>query len=324
MTTAEALDPATVPAMPDALDRPSQMPAVGLRMRLKTSPLLRRLLPTRVIVNRAVRQAQASWEQSPEAREEALATMETIIAGTPRAHELEQLSREYLIERDAASAMFWQPWMIPDLDAQSAARLHAVLATGRGVLFSACHIGPYAGTMSIFKPLGRLPTSVAGSWFFAKPTADLWGRRLARWQKGNYARLINSKGSFPILKELLERGELVYICFDMPGRHETRFLGRPATLADGSARLAVESDALVLPVRARRTGHRKSVDLGAALDPRQFAGVDELHNALAEVHERWILERPAEIEDPRSHGWGDGATAQAWIAPQRQSRKAES
>jgi lauroyl/myristoyl acyltransferase len=316
ITTDQALDPGTVPTMPSAQYRPSRMPPATLRIRVKTSPWLRRLLPTRLVVNRAVRHAQALWEQSPEEREGAMATMETIIAGTPRAHEINKLAREYLIERDAAEALFWQPWAIPAVDPQSAARLQQALSADRGLLISACHSGPCPGIMSVFKPLGHLPTSIAGPWLFEKPSPDLWGRRVARWQKGNYARLIRSKGSFPILKAMLEHGEIVYISFDMPGRRETRFLGRPAMLADGSARLAVLSDALVLPWRTRRMGHRRWVDVGDALDPRQFAGAEELHNALAEHHERWILERPAEMEDPRSHSWGEGATAEAWIAPE--------
>jgi len=310
-------DLATVLAMPNRPLPAPRMPPASLRVRVGTSPWLRRLLPTRVMVNRAVRQAQASWERSPEAREDALAAMETIVAGTPRAHELEELAREYLIERGALKALFWEPWATPSVDAQSAAHLRDALSADRGVLLSACHLGPYTPSMSIFKPLGEVPFVVAGPWFFEKPTPGIWGRRLAHWWKCSNARYICSRGSFPILKALLERHDIVYLFFDLPGPHETRFLGKPAMLADGTARLAVETDALLVPVRARRVGHRVWEDVGAALDPRQFAGVDELHSALAEVHESWILEHPAAMEDPRGYGWGNAATPQAWSRPQR-------
>jgi Coenzyme PQQ synthesis protein D (PqqD) len=90
----------------------------------------------------------------------------------------------------------------------------------------------------------------------------------------------------------------VFVHFDMPGRRATHFLGRSTMLADGSAQLAVGADALVVPVRARRAGHRIWVDAAAPLDPRQFADADELHDALAAHHERWILENPAAMEHP--------------------------
>ena len=115
---------------------------------------------------------------------------------------------------------------------------------------------------------------------------------------------------------------LVY--FDMPGRRETRFLGKPATLADGSARLSVEADVPILPVRARRVGHRAWLDVAAPLDPRDFADVGDLHDAMAAVHESWILEFPAAMADPRGFGWADGATADAWTRPEPIDRASRS
>jgi len=86
-------------------------------------------------------------------------------------------------------------------------------------------------------------------------------------------------------------------------------------LADGSARLAFEADALIVPLRARRAGHRVWVDIGTPLDPREFSGVEALHDALAVLHERWILEDPAAMADPNSFGWDHGAGPHAWIRP---------
>jgi lauroyl/myristoyl acyltransferase len=84
-------------------------------------------------------------------------------------------------------------------------------------------------------------------------------------------------------------------------------------LSSSSARLASEADALILPLRARREGHRTWVDVAEALDPRLFSDEESLHEALAEVHERWILERPAALEDPRRKGaWEERASAERW------------
>ena len=51
----------------------------------------------------------------------------------------------------------------------------------------------------------------------------------------------------------------------------------------------------------------------ASIDPRELGGVDQLHDALTRLHERWILQDPASMEDPRNIGWEDGAGAQEWV-----------
>jgi len=294
---------------------PPRMPRASLDIRLKTSPWLRSLVPARLAVSRAARRAQAIWERSAGERENELAAMETIIAGTPRAHELLELARMHFIESNIDRALFWQqPWAAK-VDARSAARLRDALSGSRGVLLSACHIGPYYRLHCPAPFKDRVTYLVPGPWFFEPPSPNYWGRRLARWRKGMKSRPVPAKGSFQIIQALLERGDPVFLFFDMPGPHETRFLGKPAMLAEGSAQLSVRADALVLPLRARRAGHHVWVDVSAALDPRKFAGVDQLHDALAAVHERWILENPAAMADPRGFGWEHGATPQAWVAP---------
>jgi len=303
---------AAAPAIPDS-PPPPRMPPAALRIRVKTSPWLRRVLPTGLVVARAERRGQRIWERSQLVHEDALAMMEAIVAGTPRADERDELARRYLIEREAANAIFWQPWVIPQIDPGAAAQLREALSQERGLLLSTCHIGPYAGATSLVVSLGHVPYSVAGPWYFEPPSHDLWGRRLAHWRRNQGTRLIRSTGSFATLLELLERGEAVYLFFDLPGSHRTRLLGRPTMLADGSARLAIQSDALVLPVHSHRVGHRSRLDVGAPLDPRGFAGADELHDALAAIHERRMLERTEEMEDPRGFGWH--ATAAEWSRP---------
>jgi acetoacetyl-CoA synthetase len=281
---------------------PPRMPRASLGIRVKTSPWVRSVLPTRLLVNRAARRGQAIWEWSVSEREDAVAAMETIIAGTPRAHELRELAQLHLIESEIDRALFWQqPWSAK-VDAGSAARIRAALSEDRGVLLSASHIGPYYRLQCAPPFNGRDTYLVAESWFFESPSPNHWGRRLARWRKGTKSRLVLSDGSFPIIQALLERGDLVFVHFDMPGPRETRFLGKSAMLADGSAQLAVRADALVLPLRTRRVGHNVWVDAGAPLDPHEFADADELHDALAARHERWILENPEAMENPAARG----------------------
>jgi hypothetical protein len=149
-----------------------------------------------------------------------------------------------------------------------------------------------------------------------------WGRRIARRRQEARARderIVHSAGSFALLKALLEEGQVVGVYFAMPGSRETHFLGKTVMLASGSARLAAATDALVVPIRTRRVAHRVWVDVGEPLDARELDGEEELHEALAAVHERWILELPASMEDPNREGaWQQSATAEAWLRPERE------
>jgi lauroyl/myristoyl acyltransferase len=227
----------------------------------------------------------------------------------------------HLAEKEVLKALFWQPWQTAEMDDSSTARLEHALSCGRPLLASSCHLGPFFYSMSVFTSRGHVPYAVAGPWFFEELTPNYWGRRLARWLRGvsdRGERLVRSVGCFPVLEALLEEGEIVRMHFDMPGSRETRFLGKPVALATGTARLAVSTGALILPMRARRVGVRVWTDVGEPLDPRDFDGAGELHDALAARHERWILETPFALEDPRRPGaWEAGATSRAWINPAR-------
>jgi lauroyl/myristoyl acyltransferase len=193
------------------------------------------------------------------------------------------------------------------------------LSAGRGVLLSTCHLGPCSLCMSAIAAFGRTPYYVT-SWALQPLMPGYWGRRVARRRleaRARGERFVNTVGCFPVLKALLQQQEIVCLFFDMPGSRQTRFLGKQVMLATGSVRLAIEADALVLPLRTRRVGHRVWVDVGASLDPRDFASADELQEALAARHERWIMELPATMEDPNREGaWEREATAHAWRRPQ--------
>jgi len=297
-----------------------RLPRAEPRVWLGTTLPLRRLLPDRLVVRRAERRGREMWEQNPTERERALAAMEAVVGGTSRSHEVELLAREHLIETKVKEAMFWQPWAVPMLDRDSETRLQAVLDGGRAVILSSSHMGPYSLGLSALSARGRTVFSTVAPWVFEQPQPGYWGRRIARRRteaRARRERLVISSGSFELLRALLEEGELVSVFFSVPGGRRTRFLGKPVMLASGTARLAHLTGALVLPLRSRRAGHRLWLDVGEALDPAGFSGVDELHDSLAAVHESWILELPATVEDPNRQGsWEQSATAEGWSRPE--------
>ena len=73
------------------LPKPKMPPAAPLVM-LKTSPLIRRALPTRLMVVRAEARARRHWHELDANRRHALRTMSAVVSGTEREGELEALA----------------------------------------------------------------------------------------------------------------------------------------------------------------------------------------------------------------------------------------
>jgi hypothetical protein len=295
-----------------------RLPPAGLGVRLRTSTLLRHAVPRRLAITRAVAKGERH-SQNPHQRARAIASMEAILTGTPREGEIQELARAKLIEEETSRALFWQPWRTSKIDERSLRALERAFSSGRPIVVSACHVGPFFLMVSPLAARGISTIAVSGTFFFAEPQPGYWGRRLARWRKGCHARgerLVPAPGCFPVIKALAEQHEPVLIYFDMPGSIRTDFLGKPVMLASGTAQLAHQTDALVLPLRARRDGARIWTDVWDALDACDYVSPEELHRALAAIHERSILEIPEQWEDPRREGaWEDAATPTGWARP---------
>jgi hypothetical protein len=295
------------------------MPRAEPRVWLKTARPLRGAVPMRLAVARAERTGRRLWDEAGGERAHALRTMEAVVGGTHQEPALEAHARRHLIEKQAWEALFWQRPSTPRADPATRERLVTVCSGDRGVVLSSCHLGPFFRKSKGLVRLGIEPYLVAGEWFFADPEPGYWGRRLAHWRRSlPQVPLVPARGSFAVLRAVLAAGKTVSIYFDLPGPHATEFLGKQAMLVDGTARLAVQSDALVMPIRAVRDGHALKLQAFEALDPRDFDNADDLHAALAQVHERSILEFPAALADPDTFGWNGCATAASWRRPPRE------
>jgi lauroyl/myristoyl acyltransferase len=252
----------------------------------------------------------------PAARERSKRAIEAIVGPGParnalaRAHLAHAYTREKFIRR---------PSMVRGTPADGIDHLRAACAAGRGVLVSYCHLGPFPGVAVTVAEHASNVHQVAGMWLASPPPGEPQGPRWHQW-RSMFVRagvpLIPAEGCFPIVTQLVAGGAVVVMAFDWPGSAETQFLGRPAWLASGTARLAEQTGALVVPAMRQFRHFRAHTAFGPPLDPRQHAGWRALHDALAARHERWILECPEALEDPRRAGaWEAAATAEQWGAP---------
>ena len=105
------------------------MPPASLPIRLRTSPALRRLIPTRLAVARAEARGEHHWRTSPATREDAVRAMRAIVGATERAGEAEELAHRRVIEEEVQRTLFWQPWRTATIDARSLENLQSALST---------------------------------------------------------------------------------------------------------------------------------------------------------------------------------------------------
>lgn len=234
------------------------------------------------------------------------------------AENLDRLARRYLARDEQREAFIARPSIIPGMPADGAVHLRRAHAQGRGVIASFCHHGPFPGIgISVAEQAGAPVHPVAGAWLADPPSADL-PERVRVWRDAYAAAGItpvDAAGSFERLRALLEDGQIITLAFDWPGGTATDFLGRTVMMAAGTARLSHRTGALIVPTRRMQRRWRPRTRFAPALDPRGYDGWERLHRALAAVHEEWILEDPAALEDPRRAGaWGAGAIAAGWSA----------
>jgi hypothetical protein len=260
------------------------------------------------------------WLQPGELAEARTAT-EAIVAGTRLAGQVETIARRRLVEERLREAAFWRARFDRD-QVVGTANMQGALAQGRGVILSFCHVGSFHGSIApLSRDAGRTTYIATNSWFLEPPDGSEWSLRIEHWRRRLAAidgRIVQMPGTFETLGALLDRGEVVMLAFDMPGNSETRFLGKPVMLTSGTAKLALRTDALVLPLRPARRGLRLAIEFGRPIDPREHVDARSLQSAIAGIHEEWILERPAALEDPSRPGaWEREALPSGWGSPRR-------
>jgi lauroyl/myristoyl acyltransferase len=127
-------------------------------------------------------------------------------------------------------------------------------------------------------------------------------------------RLVRAAGSRDTFAAVLRAGGRVQINFDVPGSAPVHFLGKTVGVKSGTARLAMDTDAVVVPVALLPKGRGWRIVVAEPLDPRAHADWQSLLQATAAAHEGFVLAAPETLESPLRDGAWAVATASGWHA----------
>ena len=293
---------------------PRPVPWGGVVARLRASTSARRLVPTGIALIGTDILYRTLVRMSPRRSAAAVDSMSAVVGGTSRGADVARLAPRHVAALARGWELTWRPWELARIPIRGRERLDAARATGRGVIVSHAHLGPLAGRV----PLMRLVSPVLlphGDWLLEEPKPGYNGYQVEQTRKlyqGAGAELVHHIGSAPRMYRTLRGGGAVLLSMDVPGSRRTDFLGKPVDLDDGTAQLAARTGALVVPVALMPTRRRWEIEIYPALDPRDFDGPDELHLALARIHEELIMRAPEHLEGP-GRLWAS-ATSQGWRA----------
>jgi lauroyl/myristoyl acyltransferase len=270
-----------VAAAPSA---PSGRARAGIARRLYRVPALHRLLPGRVAILLAILIARLRWHLRAAHREEAIALRALILLGTEREADAQALARRGVLEHAAQLEVAMRLWAFKRARIEGLERFQSALGAGRGVLLTSAHLGPLNGVPRVLALRGHEIHVPVGEWAL--------GGGFERRSERIGMHLMPRGGSYAALADLLRAGGIVFLPFDVPGGARVRYLGKPALVASGSASIAFETGAMVVPAFAGRAGRRPWLRVQESIDPRDFADAQSLRQHLAEVVERAVLARP--------------------------------
>ncbi|MGA9859042.1 MAG: hypothetical protein WBQ18_14350, partial [Solirubrobacteraceae bacterium] len=276
---------------PQDLDVPP-LPPASPTIRALTSTRLRRAIPLRLALGLSRAVNTLRW-RNPGYREWCERSMHYLLDESPRAAEADRLAREFGYWSVTRSELLWHPHHLTSIPLDGVETLRAAQAEGRGVILSFNHHGWFIATFSALRAQGvALHVAVADHYFLDTPGPDYHGRH-DRQHLINTARggeVFNAVGSFPHIRDLLGRGEILALAFDLPGPTRTDILGRTVYTAHGVARTANSTDALIVPVTMWETGGPVgTARFQSPLDPRDHDSVESLHAAVVARHEPALL-----------------------------------
>jgi lauroyl/myristoyl acyltransferase len=308
-------DPPDLEARLAALARPGRHERGGSlwqRSRVRIAPGIGRLVPREVAVRRAVRAGERQWEDSKAARKKAARWMAMMLHRPANDPEVQRLAREAVIDWSVRQVLIERVW-----EASREGRVHGpehfeeARAGGRGVLVVGTHFAlGMNGMFRLTKRYGpcyvvRAPRDVDRR---GRNTLIMRRRWLAAERQG--VRFVDRKESYPVMRALLERGEICALAFDAAGRVETDLAGQRTWLAGGAAELALDAGVPVMVGMTLRDGTEQVGHWAPPLESGDFADARALHQRIAEILSPWILDHlpqlyPHQLPQQPRGSWND-------------------
>ncbi|MGZ4608535.1 MAG: hypothetical protein ACXVXV_20570 [Blastococcus sp.] len=291
------------------------VPWDGVVARLRASELVRRVVPLPVALTASDLAQRLAVARNPRRLEAARAVMDAVLGGTDREAEARELAFEHLCARSRGWEFAWRPWLLAKIPVEGLERL-ASIEPGRGIVFSKAHSGPPGGMGNLPRAVGPIYQAV-GDYLFAPAPPGYNGYQNEQSRTLLSAagfRMIRAHGSRATFASVLKAGGRVLVNIDVPGTAPVRFLGKTVEIKSGTARLALDTDAVVVPVAILPRGRGWVIHVDEPIDPRDHAGWETLLQAVASAHEPLVLRAPELLESPlRAGGWAE-ATAAGWRA----------
>jgi lauroyl/myristoyl acyltransferase len=314
--TIQDADPAvTDPQLPDvAIPRP--VPWGGVVARLRASEAAHRLVPFSAAVallDLAQRRAAA---RNPARLDAARAAMAAVVGGTDREADLEELALRHLSAAAHGWELMWRPRLLEGMPVEGLDRLRDV-EPGRGIIVSSPHYGPLVGLAALSRKVGQIDAAVGEHLAAAEAPRGYGGYQIEQSRKVIVRagfRPVRARASARAFTRTLKDGGRVLLNFDVPGKYPVQFLGKTVELMNGTARLAEQTDSVIVPAVPQPRGRGWYVHVDDPIDPRRHDSWRSVLQATADVHSRLILQAPEYLESPlRDGGWAV-ATAEGWYA----------
>jgi lauroyl/myristoyl acyltransferase len=269
------------------------------------APCMHRALPWPLARFLVGLQARNRW-RNPAVRAEAELQMAYLLGKSSRADEVTRLTRRYVREYCRLGERRWRPWLTTHMRLEGVETMRALVDGERGVLLSIAHLGDF---YSVFPSLNH-----AGIIGIHAATAPLhFTGDSESYQRQGFATMVsaggtipfNALGSFGFICDELRKGGIVSIACDVAGSVPVTFLGRRVKVAAGTARAAVASGVLIVPITMHKERRRdgRFLRVEDPIDPAKFSSADQLMQAVVNAHEAAILAYPEGLQLPmeRSH-----------------------
>jgi lauroyl/myristoyl acyltransferase len=280
-----------------------------LPLRIYGSAAFHRLLPTPVALALAALRGRLEWWAVPRRRAFALQLTETI-RGLPRdSPEAVRFAKRRLVEDAVQAELNWRPWLGRRTRIEVSERLAAASSGGRGVILATAHVGPFLG---IVHALAARGTKVYVSGGQPGPEPEFDGRRgrwtlmQNLWVEEAGSRWVHRGGSYPLLRALLERGEICVMTVDAAGSVEVELAGHRARVRGGVASLALETGAAIVPCATLRRGFGQVVVLLEPIEASRFDDAADLTRHLAGVLGDVLLREPEQVHVNVFQLWARG------------------